>query len=247
MFGYIYETTCIINNKKYIGQHKSTTFDPKYFGSGTLLKKALAKYGQTNFHIQLLCECANQQELNEKEIYYIAKANAVTSDEYYNVCAGGEGHSCTAWNKGISFFLATNAQLNALNAGRRLPASAKQKDTIRQLRSNCVVSEETRHKLSKNAKGRRYINNGTQNKLVYPEQVYAYLNQGWVTGRCNYTQNKPRRFSTDEQEQQWRKHISDAFRGRIWVTNNIKSKQIFPTELPTYLSKGWRRGRTINK
>lgn len=30
MFGYIYETTNLINNKKYIGKHKSNKFDKNY-------------------------------------------------------------------------------------------------------------------------------------------------------------------------------------------------------------------------
>ena len=39
MFGYIYETTNLIDGKKYIGKHKSKTFDRNYYGSGTSLKK----------------------------------------------------------------------------------------------------------------------------------------------------------------------------------------------------------------
>ena len=34
MKGYIYETTNLINGKKYIGKHKSNKFDHNYYGSG---------------------------------------------------------------------------------------------------------------------------------------------------------------------------------------------------------------------
>ena len=44
MFGYIYETTNLINGKKYIGKHKSRCFDVKYYGSGKLFRKELEKY-----------------------------------------------------------------------------------------------------------------------------------------------------------------------------------------------------------
>ena len=49
MIGYIYLTTNLVNNKKYIGQHRSSTFDPSYLGSGTLFVKALKKYGKKKF------------------------------------------------------------------------------------------------------------------------------------------------------------------------------------------------------
>lgn len=38
----IYKTTNLINNKIYIGQDKNN--NPKYLGSGDLLKKAIKKY-----------------------------------------------------------------------------------------------------------------------------------------------------------------------------------------------------------
>ena len=39
-YGYIYKTTNLINNKIYIGQHKSTEFDANYMGSGIAIKAA---------------------------------------------------------------------------------------------------------------------------------------------------------------------------------------------------------------
>lgn len=42
MFGYIYLTTNVINNKVYIGQKKSNKFlYNNYLGSGKLLKEAI--------------------------------------------------------------------------------------------------------------------------------------------------------------------------------------------------------------
>ena len=68
MYGYIYETTNLINGKKYIGQHRGS-FDKEYKGSGTLLRRAIKKYGKENFEVKLLEECNNQIHLNEREIY----------------------------------------------------------------------------------------------------------------------------------------------------------------------------------
>ena len=71
MFGYIYKTTNLLNNKIYIGQKKSTTFKENYLGSGINIRKAIKKYGRNNFSVELLECCDSQQQLDEKERYYI--------------------------------------------------------------------------------------------------------------------------------------------------------------------------------
>lgn len=89
MYGYIYLTTNLINNKKYIGQHKSPVFDDKYKGSGKHLSRAIAKYGWDNFICEIIEPCDSIKELNDREEYWIAYYNAVESNEYYNIARGG--------------------------------------------------------------------------------------------------------------------------------------------------------------
>lgn len=91
MYGYIYITTNILNNRKYIGKHKSIVFDPNYHGSGKAIKNAINKYGVENFVTEILECCETLKELNEKEIYYISLNDAVNSKEFYNLKDGGEG------------------------------------------------------------------------------------------------------------------------------------------------------------
>lgn len=91
MYGYIYKTTNLVNGKIYIGQHKSTNFDARYYGSGLLLREALKKYGKDNFTIEVIEECASKKELDEKEIYYIYLFDAMNSDIDYNLSLGGTG------------------------------------------------------------------------------------------------------------------------------------------------------------
>jgi len=50
---YIYLTTNLINNKKYIGKHFGELEDG-YLGSGLLLQRAIEKYGKENFSKQIL-------------------------------------------------------------------------------------------------------------------------------------------------------------------------------------------------
>lgn len=83
----IYKTTNLINGKFYIGKDKNN--NPEYIGSGKLLNQAIEKYGIENFFKEVLEECNNEIELNEREIYWIKKLNARVRG--YNIASGGEG------------------------------------------------------------------------------------------------------------------------------------------------------------
>ena len=105
MFGYIYETTNLINGKKYIGKHKSSKFDKSYYGSGIYLKNAIEKYGKENFKVRILeklDDFDNKEGLKylaERETYYIEKYNAVKDKNYYNMSYGNEQEGWYSINK----------------------------------------------------------------------------------------------------------------------------------------------------
>lgn len=89
MYGYIYKTTNLLNNKIYIGQHKSDRFDKTYYGSGKLFLKTFNKYGRSNFKCELLEWCETKEILNEREIHYIKIYNAKDRSIGYNLADGG--------------------------------------------------------------------------------------------------------------------------------------------------------------
>ncbi len=89
MYGYIYLTTNLVNNKKYIGRHKAEKFDKNYLGSGIILNSAIKKYGRRNFDVKVLCECNSSEELDKMEIELISEYDAVNSSEFYNIAMGG--------------------------------------------------------------------------------------------------------------------------------------------------------------
>lgn len=249
MYGYIYITTNKINNKKYIGQHRSSTFDKNYIGSGVLLQKAVEHYGKENFETSILRECFSEDDLNQSEVDLIKEFDAVHSDDFYNIANGGEGHTCSPWNKGLTGLPVTEAQLNNLKKGRHLPASEKQRKQLSARRKNCVVSLETRSLLSKNAKGRIGINNGSINKCVKSEELDDFLTHGWKLGHIVDTTERVKKFrethanKSDKQKQETKQKLHDAFVGTIWVTNGSVSKQIKQDQLQEFLDKGFVRGR----
>lgn len=94
MYGYIYKTTNLINNKFYVGKHKypKNEIDPKYYGSGKRLREAIKKYGQENFVVEILDVCMTASEANEKEKYWIKKLDARNREIAYNISFGGDAN-----------------------------------------------------------------------------------------------------------------------------------------------------------
>ena len=184
MYGYIYETTCLINNKKYIGQHTAEKFDEKYLGSGLAFLNALNKYGKENFECKILKECNSREELNACEKEYIKLYDAVNSRDYYNISNGGEGHCCDPWNKGKHGVQEWTPKMEeAFEKGRHLPASDRLKAFLKEYRTGVDVSEETRKKLSQAQLGKRAVNNGEVCIYIQQSELQEYLNNGWVKGR----------------------------------------------------------------
>lgn len=99
-YGYVYITTCLINNMRYIGQHyfPHNYIDLSYYGSGNLIKRAIKKYGKENFVVEVLKWCESLEELIQSELDYILSFHAVESSNFYNIqyeshgFLGGELH-----------------------------------------------------------------------------------------------------------------------------------------------------------
>ncbi|WP_053434701.1 GIY-YIG nuclease family protein [Sporosarcina globispora] len=90
-YGFIYITTNMINNKKYIGQKKIDNGSrwKSYLGSGHHLNNAIKKYGKENFRRRIIDLSSSEVELNEKEEYWISFYDAVNNEDFYNMIEGG--------------------------------------------------------------------------------------------------------------------------------------------------------------
>lgn len=97
--GYIYKTTNLANGKIYIGKHNRESFDEKYYGSGTMLKRAITKYGIDNFSVEIIDWYSTPDEQVTLERKYIRDFNSTDNSIGYNISEGGEGGDPT---KGMS-------------------------------------------------------------------------------------------------------------------------------------------------
>lgn len=93
MYGYVYKTTNLINNKIYIGQHKTCKeeLDKNYFGSGVYLQHAINHYGIENFSCEIIEWCDSKAKLDEREDYWIKYFNSQDNTIGYNIKDGGTG------------------------------------------------------------------------------------------------------------------------------------------------------------
>lgn len=89
VYGFIYITINLINDKKYIGKH--TNLYDEYYGSGKLIVQDIKKYGKSNFKRIILDFAYTEYELNELEKFYISIYNAVKDPQFYNIHIGGNG------------------------------------------------------------------------------------------------------------------------------------------------------------
>ena len=88
MYYFIYETTNLINGKKYRGAHQTLNINDGYLGSGAALGNAIKKYGRSNFTRRILCFCLNTDDMIRKESEYVDESWVARKDTY-NLQTGG--------------------------------------------------------------------------------------------------------------------------------------------------------------
>ena len=159
MYGYIYLTTCVVNGKIYVGQHKCCEFDYHYYGSGKALKNAIKKYGISNFTCQLIESCASKEILDEREIYWIEHYKSRDPKIGYNITVGGGG-------------------VGGYECSEELKEHFR--ETTRQY--NLSLPPEYYKKVGEHKVGNKMMNKDGKCIRVHPQDFEKYLNDGWVFG-----------------------------------------------------------------
>lgn len=209
MFYYTYKTTCTITGKYYVGMHSTKDIGKPYYGSGTLIKRSLSKYGRKNHVVEILQMYNSRDELIQAEKQLVT-TNLIDDPMCMNLMEGGQGGfdedrrdksldarrkllQDPAYREAISI---TNAQNGAkvTNQGRLNCAQAlrekyandpefKQKQAESAL-ERCLLSHQKRKE--KEDAGWVWVKrpeNGRKRKLISPEMVSHYLTNGWIIGR----------------------------------------------------------------
>lgn len=185
---FIYLTTNLINNKKYIGKHHGE-LDDDYLGSGTLLKQAIKKYGKKNFQREILFISKTAEENSQKEKEFIKVFNAVEDRNFYNIHEGGDGGNTRAgWTEEQKALY--SKKLSMKNSGKKNPRygvklTEETKNKIRQNRDiSYMKTEEYRKNMSKAVSGEK---NGMYGKHHTEEskQLMSKNSKGKTSGSKN--------------------------------------------------------------
>lgn len=217
MYGYIYKTTNLLNNKIYIGQHKSSQFDESYYGSGKLLKLSMKKNGIENFSVEVLEWCHSEDELNEREVYYIDCFNSTNKSIGYNITQGGYG--C----RGYVF---TDDVRQAIGEKSR--------------EHNLMRDKEIYDKVSQSHIGSKMMTNGSEQRWVHSGDIETMKTLGWVVGHC-------KRRNRDYNGKNNTMYGKSAVKGRKWLhkydaQGKLVREYVFEDKLNSYIQSGWEMG-----
>lgn len=119
----IYQTTNILNNKIYIGMHKTSDLNDKYLGSGKLLNLAIQKYGRDNFTRKILFVFDNEKDMRLKESEIVTPEFIARKDTYNLTTSGRGGFYFINTNKNKSCW----ASLNGKKASHEVQKSNRQR------------------------------------------------------------------------------------------------------------------------
>jgi len=88
-FIFVYITTNLINGKQYVGDHSTNSLNEGYIGTGTLIIKAIKKYGKENFKREILEFCNTRYEAFKAQEKYIIKYKTLVPNGYNISPTGG--------------------------------------------------------------------------------------------------------------------------------------------------------------
>jgi len=149
----VYLTTNLINNKKYIG--KDIKNNPRYLGSGSLLKEDIKLYGKENFKKDILEHCFDASFLEEREDYWIKYFNVIDREDFYNIRENVRNWYSKA-SESKKQYVKTKIGLSNKNKSKPIGFGNKISKSLKGKIKGNYHTEESKLKISSKNKGRKH-------------------------------------------------------------------------------------------
>jgi len=218
MFYYLYEIKNLVNNKIYVGVHKTNIVDDGYMGSGKVILSAIRKYGIDQFQKTILETFENSEAMFRREKEVVTDEFLSRSDTY-NLRRGGNG--------GFDYINKIGANVVLSEQRNRDPTLVDRvREIHRQNRSSIEFDPIAR---AKGVKKCRDFGLGYMNPISREKGMKAALSE--------VSRNK--RLASFSQIEHQSGNKNSQF-GMIWITTGTNSMKIKKDSL---IPAGWRRGR----
>ena len=213
-FGYIYKFTDLTTNKIYIGKRETPYFDNSYWGSGKRWSEVVKTVGKQQIKREVLCYATTRKELRDLEVKYIAQFNSTDPDIGYNIHKGGAGG-------------------NSLNDKEKWSELHK---GARNGRYGVATSQETKDKISRANKGRKYS-----------DQVNKTKGRPGVAKPAGFREKISKAQKGRVKSEQELAHLRSALKqtavkntGKLIYNNGVREIRLLPSTSPP---EGFVRGR----
>lgn len=180
IFGYIYKCTYILNGKIYIGASKKLDKIDTYLGSSRHWIKEVNPYNNRDLIQKEVLEFVyNQEELYNRETYWIAYYNATNPNIGYNLAKGGRYQFVVSEE---SKKIRDKHDSETMKKLMEDPNRRKQiSESLKKYKAEHGVSEEHRKHLSEALKGRNVGCNGDTRSIgvgcVINDKIYEFHNK----------------------------------------------------------------------
>ncbi|WCZ66372.1 homing endonuclease [Yersinia phage MHG19] len=207
MYHFVYETTNLVNGKKYIGKHSSEKLDDDYLGSGIALRRAVDKYGSDSFKREILKQFDSSEEAFEYEAKLVTE-EIVNDNNYYNMTTGGFGGNII-FTEDVKAKMSTSAKERIKRDGHHLQGSHRSKSTILKMvstnkekwridptshnRYGTTHSEESKRLMSEKAKARG-ISENSKRARTKAVTGSSWWNDGTINKRIRAGDTPPENF-----------------------------------------------------
>lgn len=144
---YLYCYENLINDKVYIGYTNNIIYRDMQHSKGSdkvcmPIDRAILKYGRINFSLTTMLILDNIKEIQQEEIYWIAKMREVLGKEkVYNIADGGIGGlPKIPWNKGKKMSKEYCKNMSKCQKGKKYSLKSRKKRSEAAKKNNTILN-----------------------------------------------------------------------------------------------------------